>query len=252
LKNLPDFTQAIWQRQRNDAQLAVTIRDGKGTGMPAFGDRLSKAQIKTLVAQLRSFAPEHNRMPASGSPPSSVETDFDTRFQQLLNELEELKMQMRQLTAAEGSRAKPPARRAARQDDDDPEEPAPTAAEHFAELCQRCHGADGKGRQGKNDNLPDFTRRAWQARRTDAQLLASILNGTKGGMPPFRQRLSEAQAKELVAHIRRFCPARPNKSGSPPSTSGDQSASSMERKHDCTDAGLLGHPRGKGPHVRGC
>ena len=75
----------------------------------------------------------------------------------------------------------------------------------FRQHCQRCHGADGTGRQG---GLPVFTSRAWQERRTDVQLVVSILEGKGTGMPGFRGRLNETQARSLVAHIRAFAPAR--------------------------------------------
>jgi mono/diheme cytochrome c family protein len=79
----------------------------------------------------------------------------------------------------------------------------PVAAGLFRRLCQRCHGADGAGKQGKAaDNIPDFTRRAFQEQRDDAELSVSILEGKGTGMPPFQDRLSESQTRGLVAHIR--------------------------------------------------
>jgi mono/diheme cytochrome c family protein len=80
-----------------------------------------------------------------------------------------------------------------------------TASILFRQHCQRCHGADGTGRQG---GLPVFTSRTWQERRTDVQLVVSILEGKGTGMPGFRGRLNETQARSLVAHIRAFAPAR--------------------------------------------
>ena len=55
--------------------------------------------------------------------------------------------------------------------------------------------------------VPDFTDPAWQARRADAQLVASILDGKGAEMPPADDDLSEAQARGLVAYIRTFAPA---------------------------------------------
>jgi mono/diheme cytochrome c family protein len=79
-----------------------------------------------------------------------------------------------------------------------------TAAALFGRYCERCHGADGKG--GKLEGTPNFTSAAWQNKRTDFQLRASILEGRGIDMPAFRQRLDESQAKALVAHIRTFSP----------------------------------------------
>jgi mono/diheme cytochrome c family protein len=135
--------------------------------------------------------------------------DFEAQFRQLQKEFEELKKQIKELSASEASREKPPARGEAQgADDAGPEAPARVAA-HFQQLCRRCHGADGAGvRQKKGADTPDFTHREWQQRRSDAQLLASILNGTDGGMPAFGDRLSKDEAKELVSQVRSFAPAR--------------------------------------------
>jgi mono/diheme cytochrome c family protein len=203
VKDLPDFTQPSWHQQRTDVQLVVTILEGKGSGMPSFSQRLGEAKAKALVAHLRAFAPDRPKAPAAGSPASARETDFDTRFRQLQKELDELKKQMKQLSAAEADREKPPPPMESRQNaGEDPEGPPSAAAARYKELCQRCHGADGRGKG--EDDVPDFTRRAWHERHSDAQLLASILDGTEGGMPPFRRRLGDVEAKELVAHVRDF------------------------------------------------
>ncbi len=43
-------------QQKTDDVLAGTIRDGKGTGMPAFSSQYSAAQISDIVAYVRSLA----------------------------------------------------------------------------------------------------------------------------------------------------------------------------------------------------
>jgi mono/diheme cytochrome c family protein len=83
-----------------------------------------------------------------------------------------------------------------------------TAAGLYRRYCQSCHGADGAGQTGVTaDAKPNFTRRAWQEQRDDAALLVSILDGKGTGMPAFQDRLSEVQARRLIAHIRAFAPA---------------------------------------------
>jgi mono/diheme cytochrome c family protein/uncharacterized membrane protein len=79
------------------------------------------------------------------------------------------------------------------------------AGELFGKRCARCHGADGTGqpRRARGGEIPNFTDAKWQATRTDDQLLASILDG-KDKMPSFRDRLSEEEARDLVAHVRAF------------------------------------------------
>ncbi len=51
----PNFTSAEWQASRTDAQLAESIKNGKGKIMPAWAKQLSDAQIADLVKHTRSF-----------------------------------------------------------------------------------------------------------------------------------------------------------------------------------------------------
>ena len=80
----------------------------------------------------------------------------------------------------------------------------------FRQICMKCHGADGTGSQTRSllSEIPDFTSAPWQERRTDAQLMASILDGKGSDMPPQRGNISEEQARGLVAHVRGFAPTR--------------------------------------------
>ena len=81
--------------------------------------------------------------------------------------------------------------------------------ELFQRYCVKCHGADGTGGPARDrlPGLPDFTKAAWQARRSDAQLLVSILDGKGTDMPPWRGKVSDRQARDLVTHVRSFAPA---------------------------------------------
>src|SRR5438445_592196 len=67
---------------------------------------------------------------------------------------------------------------------------APAGRELFREHCVKCHGADGTGSPARDrlPEIPNFTDPAWQARRSEAQLLASILDGKGKEMPPFRDK----------------------------------------------------------------
>ena len=84
----------------------------------------------------------------------------------------------------------------------------PAAHELFRQHCIKCHGSDGTGSPARDrlHEIPDFTKSAWQARRSDAQLLASILDG-KDEMPSWRDKISQEQARSLVAYVRAFAPA---------------------------------------------
>jgi mono/diheme cytochrome c family protein len=45
-------------KRRNDAQLTASVLEGNGTVMPAFSGKLGEAQVRELVAYLRSFVPQ--------------------------------------------------------------------------------------------------------------------------------------------------------------------------------------------------
>ena len=71
----------------------------------------------------------------------------------------------------------------------------------FRTKCAMCHGQDGGGSEvGKSMNVPDLRAPVVQT-LPDAELAKVISNG-KGGMPAFKNSLSEEQIHALVAHIR--------------------------------------------------
>jgi len=55
MKDLPDFTDAAWQKKATDAEMIETIKNGHKP-MPAYKDKLTDDQIKALVAYVRKFA----------------------------------------------------------------------------------------------------------------------------------------------------------------------------------------------------
>jgi mono/diheme cytochrome c family protein len=79
----------------------------------------------------------------------------------------------------------------------------------FRHYCMVCHGPDGKGTQMRPalPPIPDFTNPDFHKERSDARLLLSILDGKGRLMPAQRGRLTEDQARNLVAYIRAFQPA---------------------------------------------
>jgi mono/diheme cytochrome c family protein len=101
-----------------------------------------------------------------------------------------------------------------------PEKRAPTAGGTalFRRHCARCHDQDGRGRTTRESGseIPDFTNSAWQKQRSDPQLLVSILDGKGAEMPPWRGKVSEEQARGLVATVRTFAPTRSRPEDSSP------------------------------------
>jgi mono/diheme cytochrome c family protein len=79
----------------------------------------------------------------------------------------------------------------------------------FRQYCMVCHGPDGKGTQVRSalPPIPDFTVGDFHKERSDFRMLLSILDGRGRLMPANRGRLTEDQARNLVAYIREFQPA---------------------------------------------
>jgi mono/diheme cytochrome c family protein len=58
-------------------------------------------------------------------------------------------------------------------------------------------------------SIPNFTNASWQHSRSNVELMISILEGRNRLMPANRGVVSDSQAADLVAFIRRFDPSRP-------------------------------------------
>jgi mono/diheme cytochrome c family protein len=81
-------------------------------------------------------------------------------------------------------------------------------------FCRACHGADGRGILGSDIEpgslkgpLPrNFTDKAWQAKRTDGELLWILKNGSPGtDMGPFIPLvLTEEEAWQVILYVRSF------------------------------------------------
>jgi quinol-cytochrome oxidoreductase complex cytochrome b subunit len=97
MPEIPDFTAAAWQSQRADAQLTVSILEGKGAYMPAFRGRVNDNDARDLVAYIRAFSP--NRTPILEASTG----DFGERFRKLQQQWNELEQQ---LQAMKGSSPK--------------------------------------------------------------------------------------------------------------------------------------------------
>ena len=85
---------------------------------------------------------------------------------------------------------------------------AADAAATYKAKCFACHGEKGNGdtTMGKKLAVRNLASAPVQS-QTDAALTAIIADG-KNKMPPFKGKLSDADIKALVAHIRSFAPAR--------------------------------------------
>jgi mono/diheme cytochrome c family protein len=85
-------------------------------------------------------------------------------------------------------------------------DPLAEARHLYLALCAKCHGADGRGGVPAAEGLPapsNFTDPAFQASRTDDQLVQAIKKG-KGPMPPFGALFDDTQMANLVLYVRSF------------------------------------------------
>jgi mono/diheme cytochrome c family protein len=191
---IPDFTDAAWQSSRADAQLSKSILEGKKS-MPKMREKLGSVDVQQMVGFVRGFR----------------------GGKQVVDE---------EPTASEGPGPSPsaadPIPASPRRDDPTPflgkDASAGEEARIYQRLCSKCHASDGKGAGLRQSlpTIPDFTVHSWQAGRNDPQLIASVLDGKGVGMPAFRDKLSRAQARDLIALVRSFDPSRTKVVGASP------------------------------------
>ena len=87
---------------------------------------------------------------------------------------------------------------------------AADAKANWEEHCASCHGATGKAdtKMGQRLKLKDYTAAKVQAELTDEVLLKATLDGVvvngKEKMKAYADKLSAAEAKEIVGLIRSF------------------------------------------------
>ena len=89
---------------------------------------------------------------------------------------------------------------------------AASASENWENSCASCHGADGKGqtKQGKKLKVKDYSSAAVQAEMKDEEMIKAVLEGVKDKdsgkerMKSFKDEIPEAEAKDLVAYIRKL------------------------------------------------
>jgi mono/diheme cytochrome c family protein len=79
------------------------------------------------------------------------------------------------------------------------------ARERYQKLCVACHGENGEGGkktiEGKTLKVPSL-KTGHAVEHSDQQLVKQVLNGGDG-MPAFKDKVSTAEAAELVRFLRR-------------------------------------------------
>ena len=205
MPEIPDFTDPDWQAQRSDAQLVASIRDGKGTTMPPAGDDITEAQARVLVNHVRTF-PRTSKEPKQGRLDRTGQDEpvNHSHLSRVSGDRKETPPKYIHLQSYSSNRVVEASHEGLAQAAAGSSE----ALELFRRDCARCHGTDGTGQRARRrmPEIPDFTDSDWQARRADAQLVASIRDG-KGASMPAADDLTEAQARSLVTYVRAFAPA---------------------------------------------
>ena len=89
---------------------------------------------------------------------------------------------------------------------DDPGLPVPVdPAVIYAQMCARCHGADGRGDPQIRQQLPvrDFSDPVFLA-RAGSEDIARVIMAGKGQMPSFGGMLSQPKIQSLSGYVRRL------------------------------------------------
>jgi mono/diheme cytochrome c family protein len=89
---IPDFTNRGWHGSRSDAELLVSILEGKGTLMPANNSRITREQARNLIAYIRAFGP--GQVVQGGL---ATEEQFEKSFRQLQKQWDELEKQLKKM-----------------------------------------------------------------------------------------------------------------------------------------------------------
>jgi mono/diheme cytochrome c family protein len=209
MPEIPDFTAAAWQKSRTDVDLSHSILEGKGKFMLPMKDKLGPVNASEMVALVRRFEGGKQVIPLAapqlpGPPPpeGGIVSLADAGAAVVGGRPALAPLDIPKLGDLHKPVPAPSGELAAR---------IRTGSVIFGQFCLVCHGPDGTGRlmRPSMPPIPDFTNSQWQREKKDGELLLSILEGKGTLMPPNNMRVTRDQARDLVAFIRSFGPARP-------------------------------------------
>jgi hypothetical protein len=90
LPPIPDFTSSAFHKEHSDAQLLISILDGKGAFMPANRGRVTEEEARDLVAFVRAFGPAT----AVTARPQASDSEFEKSYRQLEAQWSELEKEL--------------------------------------------------------------------------------------------------------------------------------------------------------------
>jgi mono/diheme cytochrome c family protein len=199
IPELPDFTSTAWQKTRTDTEFAQSILLGKGKFMLRMSDKLGSVDVKQMVALVRGFQGgkqvvpvEAPKLPGPPAPPKITAPSAILATPLPKGQESGVRMEAPLVASSEDTAAR-----------------IRIGANIFRQYCFVCHGVDGKGTAMRPvlPPIPDFTNPAFHKEHSDAQLMISILDGKGTLMPANRGRVTEEEARDLVAFVRAFGPA---------------------------------------------
>jgi mono/diheme cytochrome c family protein len=93
MAQIPDFTSETFHKQHSDAQIRVSILDGKGTLMPSNRGRVTEEQASYLAAYIRAFGPKSMivRPRASDAEFIKAVNDLELQLEELHKQLQKTK-----------------------------------------------------------------------------------------------------------------------------------------------------------------
>ncbi len=189
MPDIPDFTEAKWQSSRSNVELSHSILEGKGKFMLPMKDKLGGTDVQQMVAYVRAF--QGGKQVVAVGPKEPPVSPAPQHPAIVPAPLAQTKQPRPPTPANEETAAR-----------------TRVASVLYRQYCLGCHGTKGTGAEirASMPEIPDFTGRAWQQSRSNAQLTVSILDGKGKLMPAFRGRVNDEQAQNLVAYIRAFGP----------------------------------------------
>jgi mono/diheme cytochrome c family protein len=98
---IPNFTSAAFHKEHSNAQITVSILDGKGTLMPANRGRVTEQQAEDLMAYVRAFGPPAF---AVQTKTQATDPDFDKKYRQLEQQWNDLQKELEKIKPPKGAK----------------------------------------------------------------------------------------------------------------------------------------------------
>jgi mono/diheme cytochrome c family protein len=213
---IPNFRDSAWHQTRSNAQLTVSILEGKDRLMPANRGPVSDEQAADLVAYIRTFDPSRRAQPSatpaaprsasSGSTlqagPLAGSGDFEVQFNQLAKQWDAVEKQVRELSSAAAVEKAPQRSLPGESLDTNGAQGLPPEltqsvgqgpGRYFANNCARCHTIGGGPLNG-----PDLKH---AGRHMDRSRLVRLLRNPKTAIRAHRLGMTRERAEAVLDFI---------------------------------------------------